>query len=819
MRCALLACSLCVAFLIGNSSRADSWKPAPYGIDKRVPWTTSKVVGAPSPPPPYRVVNAYPKQKIVCPIAVAHEPGTESLLVIHQMFAWGGTGRVLRIKDDPASDRADVLLSLDRIAYGLAFHPDYAKNGYLFIGSNGPTNAKKKFTRVSRYTVGRTPPFAIDPKSEKVIIEWESDGHNGGDVAFGLDGMLYVTSGDGTSDSDTNHAGQDLTKLLAKVLRLDVDHPEPGKAYAVPKDNPFIGEKGIVPETWAYGFRNPWRITVDRKTGEVWVGQNGQDLWEQAYLVKRGANYGWSVVEGSHPFYPNRKAGPHPIQKPTVEHPHSEFRSLTGGVVYHGKQHADLAGAYVYGDWSTGKIWGVRVKDGKVAWNRELADTTLQVTGFGTDSKGEVLVADHGGGIYRFEPTPKEKSPAKFPLRLSETGIFTSVKDHRPEAGLIPYSVNAPLWSDGAEKERFIGLPGNGQIDFTTSRGWNFPDGTVLVKTFALPLAEPAGARRRIETRLLTRQQGKWVGYSYLWNAEQSDAELVEAAGADRVYEVADAAAPGGRRKQTWHYPSRTECMVCHSRAANWVLGLSELQMNKEHDYGGVVDNQLRTLEHLGVFKVPAGEHAKETRERLRRGREAIGRVVSFPVERLERIAPPAPIPARSFTTYTRRAFEKPWDGLVRQVNRPLVRLEEQVKAGKPTTLLPKWPSEYRKLVNPYDRTQSLELRARSYLHANCAQCHVEAGGGNAQMELEFTTARDKMRVLDVKPLHHHFDVAEPRLIAPGAPERSMIYKRISQRGQGQMPPLASAELDREAVKLMEEWIRSMKPATPGDGK
>src|SRR5205085_1649523 len=149
--------------------------------------------------------------------------------------------------------------------------------------------------------------------------------------------------------------------------------------------------------------------------------------------------------------------------------------------------------------------------------------STLQVTGFGTDRNGEILIADHGGGIYRLEPTPKEASPHKFPTKLSETGLFASVKDHVPAPGLIPYSVNSPLWSDGAAKERFIAIPGDGKIDVMPTRGWNFPEGTVLVKTFSLD-------NQRIETRLLTKQQGQWVGYSYQWKDDQSDADLVEAA-------------------------------------------------------------------------------------------------------------------------------------------------------------------------------------------------------------------------------------------------------------------------------------------------
>src|SRR5204863_3504371 len=244
------------------------------------------------------------------------------------------------------------------------------------------------------------------------------------------------------------------------------------------------------PETWAYGFRNPWRITCDRATGDLWVGQNGQDLWEQAYLVRRGENYGWSVTEGSHPFYPTRTAGPTPITKPIVEHPHSEFRSLTGGIVYRGDAFPELRGAYIYGDWATGRIWGAKHEQGKLTWQRELATSTLQITGFGADSKGEILICDHGGGaLYRLERTPPQNDASRFPAKLSETGLFASVAGHQVEAALIPYSVNSPLWSDGAYKERYLALPdAEARIDFTTSRGWNFPDRTVVVKSFALDL-------------------------------------------------------------------------------------------------------------------------------------------------------------------------------------------------------------------------------------------------------------------------------------------------------------------------------------------
>ena len=186
----------------------------------------------------------------------------------------------------------------DGTAYSITFHPKWKENGYVYIGWNGKVpDHKRKVCAITRYTMTTKAPYTIDVKSAKTIIDWESDGHNGCAVCFGGDGMMYLTSGDGTSDSDTNLTGQRTDLLLAKVLRIDVDHPAEGKMYSVPKDNPFVGNKDFRPETWAMGLRNPWRITHDAKTGQLWVCQNGQDLWEQAYLVKKGENYGWSVTE------------------------------------------------------------------------------------------------------------------------------------------------------------------------------------------------------------------------------------------------------------------------------------------------------------------------------------------------------------------------------------------------------------------------------------------------------------------------------------------------------------------------------------------
>lgn len=782
----------------------------PYGIERRIPWTTSRVVGSPEPPLPYRIARAYPQLTIKQPLSADVQPGSDWIWVVQHLGFWSGPGRISRFRDQPTTkdSEVEILLDLDHIAYSLAFHPKFAENHYVYIGCNGPVTAKEKQTRVLRYTFDEQTQ-RLDPSSQTVIIEWPSDGHNGGALAFGPDGYLYVTAGDGTSDSDRNQTGQTLDDLPGACLRIDVDHPAQGLAYSVPRDNPFVDHKDARPEIWAYGLRNPWRMAFDAKAGHLWIGNNGQDLWEQVYFVRKGDNFGWSRFEGGSLFLPERKLGPTAHAKPAADHHHNEARSLTGGVVYHGKKLPALRGAYVYGDFSTGRIWGIKHDGTKVVWQQELVDTPLALTGFGLDKQGELLVIDHAGGFYHLEATPPQSAPSNFPRKLSETGLFTAVKGHVVDPALIPYSVNAPLWSDGAFKERFIALPGDSQIEFGTSRGWNCPEGTVLVKTFALERkAGDAASRQRIETRLMTKQQNEWVGYTYLWNEEQTEALLVGKEGADREFVMEDL--DGKQRTLKWHYPSRAECMVCHSRASNFVLGLCEMQMNKEHHYGRVRDNQLRTLSHLGVLKVNIGEHENVWRERVKRWQGAI-------LSLLNRVT--NSLPTNRWNEAVWRSLRSPRLPLLTAQPRAVVWLADKgssralttLKQKVPTTsLLPRRPGEYRRLVDPADETQPLAARAKSYLHSNCATCHVEAGGGNAQMELEFNTPLEKMRILDTRPQHHTFDLAEPRLIAPGEPERSVILERLRRRGAGQMPPLATTEVDTQAVELMRAWIKSL---------
>jgi hypothetical protein len=244
----------------------------------------------------------------------------------------------------------------------------------------------------------------------------------------------------------------------------------------------------------------------------------------------------------------------------------------------------------------------------------------------------------------------------------------------------------------------------------------------------------------------------------------------VEVAGRDQEFTVRDDKVPEGNRRQTWHFPSRAECMTCHSRAANFVLGLTEAQMNKTHRYGNVTDHQFRVLEHLGVLQVDWNRYE----------REAIPRELAQ-----------AGLEGKEVSAYVRRNMTS----------------ENQRQPIPVTTLLPRNPEHMRRLADPSDRMENLDSRARSYLQANCAHCHVQEGGGNSLIDLEFTTLLAKTRTVDARPQHHTFDIADARLIAPGFPERSILLHRMATREAGHMPPLATSRVDDGAVELLREWI------------
>lgn len=753
-------------------------------IQRRAPMTTSRVLGSPEPPTPYSTEMVDLGFKIDHPIQLCAEPKSNYVWMITQKNPYGPS-ELLRF--DPGAGRLSskqvlVEAESDRVHYDLCFHPEFPKQPYLFLGLNESVDGVKH-SRIIRMEIdpnsAGTP--AVQVVGTRTIIQWPSDGHNGAALTFGLDGMLYVTSGDGTTDSDTNLRGQDLTHLTAKVLRIDIQQSSDEAPYKVPVDNPFLDRAHVRPETWAYGLRNPWRITTDSKSGRIWLGQNGQDIWEQVYLVKRGANYGWSVMEGASVFYANRQRGQEPFEPPIKDHHHSQARSLTGGIVYRQdrSEYQRLQGAYIYGDYSTGKIWAIWHDGTKPTESLEIADTPHAIAGFATMNDGQIWIADHlGKSIVRLVPNRTEDRSGDFPRLLSQTGLFADVSKHRYSEGIVSYTVNSPLWSDGAYKERAFAIPADPsadqRIEFQNQFGWTFPNGTVLIKSFALEnRVGDSTTRNWIETRLMLRQQNEWVGYSYRWNQEGTDAVLVDADGADVDYEIQDASAPKGTRMQKWHYPSRAECMVCHSRAANYTLGLQTSQLNGLRDHDGHPENQLLTLERMGLLKVNPQQFAYSPKAKEQDNQE---------------------------------------DSDLDSVARQAAKLPQR-QTPSDSSLLPTDPGALPKLANPYDDRASIESRVQAYLHSNCASCHVPAGGGNAAMELSHPTAWSKMGILDAAPKHHDLGIADAKLVAPGRPEKSILWQRISRRGKDQMPPLASNEIDQQAVALIRQWITGLSQA------
>jgi len=320
----------------------------PFGIEKRVPWTTSRLVGSPDPPLPYVVKRVFPKLHFKEPLDMANTPAIDRLFVAEQY------GKIYSFKNDPGIEQPDLVIDLHKEipaltqVYGMVFHPGFETNRFVYICyvlKDGLPDG----THVSRFTMNRTDPPQIDPTTEKLIITWISGGHNGGCLKFGTDGYLYISTGDAASPDppDPSNTGQDIKDLLSSILRVDVDHSEEGKAYRVPLDNPFAQTPGARPEVWAYGLRNPWRMSIDRQTGALWVADVGWELWELVYRVERGGNYGWSIVEGPQSVKPNGRPGPTPILPPTVYHPHSEAASITGGNVYRGGRLPELVGVYI----------------------------------------------------------------------------------------------------------------------------------------------------------------------------------------------------------------------------------------------------------------------------------------------------------------------------------------------------------------------------------------------------------------------------------------------------------------------------------------
>jgi len=276
----------------------------------------------------------------------------------------------------------------ERGLLGLAFHPKYKANGKFYVNYTTKNNGLK--TRISEF--GRA-------RKERILLTVAQpySNHNGGHIDFGPDGFLYIGFGDGGAGGDPHGNGQNKSTLLASVLRIDVNQGDP---YGIPPDNPFQSSDKDRKEIWAYGIRNPWRFSFDQKTGLLYLGDVGQNHWEEINVIHPGKNYGWNPMEGAHCYPPGRKCQTSGFVLPIAEYGHDKGYSVTGGYVYRGKKIKSLDGYYIYGDYGSGRIWALKYDGKRVTDNKLLLKTKLRISSFGQDDAGEVYVVDHKGSIY-----------------------------------------------------------------------------------------------------------------------------------------------------------------------------------------------------------------------------------------------------------------------------------------------------------------------------------------------------------------------------------------------------------------------------------
>ena len=603
---------------LGATSDADA-TPV-IGLDGFTAVDTSRLNALPH---PYVLEDAFPQLNFgnQRPLQLLSAPDESD-----RVFVLCQEGKVHVFQNLRDADATEVFLDLSENVsrtgneeglLGLAFHPEFTSNREVYVcySAEGPQSV------VSRLRVSPDDPGHVDPETEEIllVVPQPFRTQNGGSIEFGPDGYLYVGLGDGGSANDPLQHGQNLESLLGSVLRIDVDTVDPGLNYAIPADNPFVdGGEDVRGEIWAYGFRNVWRLAFDRETGKLWVGDVGQDRFEEVNVVIRGGNYGWNLREGE---FPLDETSLEPLSStdrdaevdcvpPLASYYHSEGRAVVGGRVYHGDRLAGLDGAYLYADFFSGNIWAAHHQD-QALTEEKICSAKVQISGFGEDRNGEVYLCAFDGNIYRLRENADflMGESIRFPSQLSETGLFESTAELRPVAGMIPYSVNVPLWSDQAVKERYIALPVAGQVEFSETGQWLLPEGTVVVKTFFLDMTrDDPSTRKRLETRLLVHSPDGWEGYTYIWTEDQTDAHLIDAATTVSF----PVETPEGEVTRRWYFPSRSDCKACHTDAATFVLSINTRQLNRDHDYPHARANQITALDSIGIFSNPVATEPAE---------------------------------------------------------------------------------------------------------------------------------------------------------------------------------------------------------------
>ena len=746
----------------------------PYGLTSRAPvgpfLNGAMPYIAPAISGNWSAIEAFPHLLFTNAVGITYVPGTDQLCV------WEREGRIWTFENSSNATEKKLVLDIhnqtqgwdDSGLLGVAFHPGFATNRFIYVYYTwvkpgtvtgdmntrpNPTLPNTYHDRLSRFTLDDNG-VAI-PGSEEVLIDLtdQTVWHHGGGMFFHpKNGFLYLTIGDNSiPDND-----QVITKsLFSGVLRLDVDcrggdisHSIPRQplnghtaGYFIPNDNPFVGQPSALEEFFCIGLRSPHRMTYDPVKDRIFIGDVGESAREEVDVIQpgeKGLNFQWPYCEGKLGQMKSPYIG---ISRgPILDYPHSDGRAVIGGYVYHGKKFArDLGGKYIFGDNVYRIVWAMDETTTPVKKNvlcvmpkGDGPNSGSDYTGlssFGLDADGEIYfcqMSSIGGHIFtlaRGGPPPPSKL---IPKHLSQTGVFSDMKKMTPADFLIPYQPITPLWSDGAQKLRWMALPDDSHIHFAGTGEWQFPAGTVFVKTFQLPLDDTdPSVLRRLETRLLVRDTNGYVyGATYKWRSDNSDADMVEAG----ITEDIPIKSATGTRIQHWFYPGRQDCLTCHTTGSGGVLGVKARQLNGDFTYpNGTTDNQLRTWNHLGLFDV------------------------------------------------TLRDEDIP---------------------------------QIEKLASLNDQTASLETRVRSYLDANCAQCH-RPGGAEAFFDARFDTPPEKQGIIN-GPVGDPMGIPGAKVVVPDDLSKSILMQRISTTGPLEMPPLARNVNDTNAIQTISQWINSL---------
>ncbi len=750
----------------------------PYGLDRpalmtgylggRMPEVGPGVSGN------WKTVVAFPRLTFKNPLGLCPQPGTSRLVV------WEREGRVWSFENREDTAEKKLILDLsnqcqgwdDSGLLGLAFHPQFEKNRFVFVSYTwvrpgtvtGNPNERPPVDKPNRDRLAR---FTLDangvavPGSELILMDQDAHTvwHNGGGLFFHPgNGLLYLTNGD-----DEHEDAQVIDRgLFGGIFRLDVDQkggnfshpiprqPEHGRTanYFIPNDNPFVGRPGALEEFYALGLRSPHRMTHDAPSGRTFIGDVGGGEREEIDVIEpndhAGLNFQWPRIEGLKGDLTGTFVGR--SKKPVLDYDHGEGNAVIGGYVYRGKKWAeDLGGSYIFGDNGTGKIWALNERVSPAAKillatlpngpGPNSGSSYVGLSSFGLDRDGELYLcqlSSEAGRIHRLERTGEPPKRKPFPSLLSQTGAFTDTARLTAAPGLVPYTVNSPLWSDGAAKLRWMALPAGTKVRFNDKGEKAFPPGTVFVKHFEIALDERhPETRRRLETRLLVMDaNGAAYGVTYKWRADNSDADLLPA-GLDEELSLREAG--GATRRQTWSYPSQTDCTRCHTAPAGFVLGPKVSQLNGAFDYPDkrLKDNQLRAWNHAGLLE-PALDEAT----------------------------------------------------------------------------LPTLP----RLVSLTDTTAPLEQRVRSYLDANCSQCH-RPGGVHARWDARSEIPLAEAGIVNARAL---LSLGRPgaKIVKPGDTAHSVLFQRLGSTDPAvQMPPLARHRPDTAAVEVVRQWINTLPPA------